>query len=180
MKLGAEDDYPHRIVVPSRGPFGIALISRHPMKNVDVIHDDEGIAHIEADLEWQGRTLKAAAVHPMPPIEPRYQVLRDVKLRSLAQIADQGRPAIVVGDMNATPWSTAFDGLEERGLRRATGLKPSWPVVFGGIMGIPIDHVLVSDHWGLVDNEIGPDLASDHYPVIARLALRPISQHRQR
>lgn len=173
-KLDVDADFPFQKIVPRRDPFGIGVISRYPMKAVDVIRDDDGIAHIEADLEWQHQTLKVIAMHPMPPIEPRFGLVRDAKLQTAAKkLADQGSPGIVVGDMNATPWSSAFNGLAEHGLRRVTGLDPSWPVAFGGFMGIPIDHVLVSAHWGWVENHIGPDLGSDHFPVIARLVLRP-------
>ena len=173
-QLGVQANFPFQKIVPGRDPFGIAVIARHPMANVDVIHDEDGIAHIELDLEWQQQTLSFAAIHPMPPIEPRYRIVRDAKLRHLAmKAAELQQPSIVVGDLNATPWSSAFSGLEERGLRRVTGLEPTWPAALGGVMGIPIDHVLVSSHWGWTKKENGPDLGSDHFPVIAHLVLKP-------
>lgn len=171
--LGVVPGFAFQKVVPSHGPFGIGLLSRHPMMDVKVVHDADGIAHIEAEIDWQGHLLKVIAFHPMPPLEPRYQVERDSKLRSLAKAAiDEGHPAILAGDINATPWSSAFSGLADHGLRRATGLAPSWPTELQGFMGIPIDHVLVTPRWAVVQSEIGPELGSDHFPVIARLVLR--------
>lgn len=172
-RLGAVSEFAFQKVIPSQSPFGIALLSRHPMHDVKVVRDADGIAHIEADVGWQGEMLKIVALHPMPPLEPRYQLARDSKLRSLAKAAiDEGHPVIFAGDINATPWSSAFSGLDHLGLRRATGLAPSWPTVLGGFAGIPIDHVLVTGHWGVVQSNIGPDVGSDHFPVMARLRLK--------
>ena len=78
-------------------------------------------------------------------------------------------PTVVAGDLNATPWSPAFNELDDLGLRRATGLAPTWPSALHGISGIPIDHVPASRHWRLVASGRGPDPGSDHRPVIARL-----------
>jgi endonuclease/exonuclease/phosphatase (EEP) superfamily protein YafD len=77
----------------------------------------------------------------------------------------------VVGDLNATPWSSAFAGLAECGLRRAGSLRPTWPSLGGGWIGIPIDHVLASRHWRVRDAGLGPGLGSDHRPLLARLVL---------
>jgi endonuclease/exonuclease/phosphatase (EEP) superfamily protein YafD len=172
-RMGAELQFPFRKVIPSHSPFGIALLSRYPLEDLEVIYDPDGIAHIEAKMGWQGETLTIIALHPMPPLEPHYQVIRNSKLRSLAKAAvDEGYPAIFAGDINATPWSSAFSGLDNQGLRRATGLAPSWPTGLGGFVGIPIDHVLVTGHWGVVQSNIGPELGSDHFPVMARLRLK--------
>ena len=38
-------------------------------------------------------------------------------------------------------------------------------VMGGGILGISIDHILVSPHFAVVKTERGPDIGSDHLPV---------------
>lgn len=38
-------------------------------------------------------------------------------------------------------------------------------------MGIPIDHVLVTRQWRVVEGGRGPDLGSDHLPLRFTLAL---------
>ena len=162
--------YPHRHVVPADSPFGIALFSRHPLDKVTATTDADGLPHIEAQVAWQGRRIHLLAVHPMPPISAHFHTERNAKLARWAHAAGASRlPTVVAGDLNATPWSTAFNELDALGLRRATGLAPTWPSVLHGISGIPIDHVLASRHWRLVASGRGPDLGSDHQPVIARL-----------
>ena len=75
---------------------------------------------------------------------------------------------MVVGDLNCTPWSPHFRRLlRDAGLRdvaRGRGLEPTWyPTSLP--LGIPIDHVLVSDEIGVANRELGSDLGSDHRPV---------------
>lgn len=168
--LAALPDYPHRQIEPGDDPFGIALLSRTPLAAVAVRHDEFGIARIEAQLEWQGRCIELIAWHPMPPLSPTYRQARDRLLRGFAAAA-HSRPRIVAGDLNASPWSSAFAGLDAGGLRRASGLAPTWPVAGWGVVGIPIDQVLVSGHWTVRASERGPDIGSDHYPLRVELAL---------
>ena len=171
-KLQALAEYPFKRIVPDRGPFGIALISRHPLLHSKVIYDADGIAHIEAQVRWQDHVISFVAIHPMPPLSPHYHAVRDSKLRALADAMVASRaPAILAGDFNATPWSSAFSGLAEQGLHRVTGLAPSWPAKMQGMLGIPIDHVLVTPHWAVAASLIGPDLGSDHLPVLVGLSL---------
>lgn len=168
--LAALPDYPHRRIEAADDAFGIALLSRAPLAAVELRRDPLGIVRIEARFEHQGRCIDLIAWHPMPPLSPAFRQERDRLLRTLAEDA-QGRPRIVAGDLNATPWSSAFAGLDMRGLRRASGLAPTWPVAGRGVVGIPIDQVLVSGHWTVHASERGPDLGSDHYPLRVELVL---------
>jgi endonuclease/exonuclease/phosphatase (EEP) superfamily protein YafD len=43
------------------------------------------------------------------------------------------------------------------------------PGVLQGVLGLPIDHVLVTPHWAVVARQVGPQLGSDHLPVLVRL-----------
>jgi endonuclease/exonuclease/phosphatase (EEP) superfamily protein YafD len=171
--LRALSDYPFQRIVAQDSPFGIAVLSRYPLQQIEVIEDAQGIAHIEAQLQWQGRSIGVIAVHPMPPLSPHYHRIRNSKLSTLAkQAAASDRPTAVAGDLNATPWSSALSGLAQLGLQRASGLAATWPAALQGVIGIPIDQVLVSRHWAVVTSEVGPNLGSDHLPVLTRLTLR--------
>ena len=79
-------------------------------------------------------------------------------------------PLVVVGDFNATPWSPALrtflDELDLNGLNVAA----TWPVWFG-FAGIPIDHALVSENLIITHIETGPNIGSDHRPVMIDVAL---------
>ena len=168
--LRALRDYPFQHIVAQDSPFGIAVLSRHPLLQIEVIEDAQGIAHIEAQLQWHGHPVGIIALHPMPPLSPQYHRVRNAKLAALAkQAAASGIPTVLAGDLNATPWSSAFSGLAQLGLRRASGLAATWPAVLQGVLGLPIDHVLVTPHWAVVARQVGPQLGSDHLPVLVRL-----------
>jgi endonuclease/exonuclease/phosphatase (EEP) superfamily protein YafD len=163
-------DYPFQHIVAQDSPFGIAVLSRHPLQQIEVIEDAQGIAHIEAQLQWHGQPIGIIALHPMPPLSPQYHSVRNVKLAALAKRATASAiPTVLAGDLNATPWSSAFSGLAQLGLRRASGFTATWPAVLQGVLGPPNDQVLVTQHWAVVARQVGPLLGSDHLPVLVRL-----------
>jgi endonuclease/exonuclease/phosphatase (EEP) superfamily protein YafD len=161
--------YPHRVMAPAADPFGIALLSKHPLTGTKIVRDGDGIPHIDARVHLRGREVRIFAIHPMPPISVEYHRRRNAKLLEL--IGASAGPALIVGDFNATPWSTAFASVDAAGWRRATSLVPSWPTWGLGVFGIPIDHVLASPHFKNIHEERGPDIGSDHFPVFALLGL---------
>ncbi|MBD9416336.1 endonuclease/exonuclease/phosphatase family protein [Pseudomonas sp. PDM16] len=162
--------YPHRLVHAENSPFGIALLSRLPLEQGHKGRDDQGIVHLQAQLDFAGCALNMTALHPMPPLLPEDQERRDRLLKQLIQASGAG-PALLAGDLNASPWSSAFTDLDTLGWRRASGLGPTWPSAGLGLIGIPIDHVLASAHWRLLSSERGPNLGSDHLPILARVEL---------
>lgn len=172
QQLQAYANYPFKQLAPANDPFGLAILSRFPLTNIESVTDEGGITHVKALLDWNGHPVTLIAWHPMPPLSPEYHHARNVQLRALAETARRdGTPTILAGDLNATPWSNAFNGIGQMGLRRATGLAPTWPPAGLGLLGIPIDHVLISPHWQAVDRSRGPDIGSDHLPVVARITL---------
>lgn len=166
-------DYPHRKIMPSDTPFGIAVLSRHPFESIEERATEDGIPYIRAVIDWKGRKVALTALHPMPPISADFTLRRDLLLHDEAQkLAQMETPGMIVGDLNATPWSTAFRAPAALGFKTAgSPLGPTWPSVLRGVMGIRIDHILVSKHWRVVAAEVGPDIGSDHFPVLAALKL---------
>jgi|GEM_PF-1420578 len=100
----------------SAAPIGIALFSRHPLQMVATVRDAQAPPHLEAQIAWQGRQIHLLGVHPMPPLSAHFHAARNAKLARWA--------TVIAGDLNAPPWSTAFNDLDALGLRRATGLAP--------------------------------------------------------
>lgn len=117
-------------------------------------------------------------VHPFPPLGARGSEWRNRYLQWLAlQIGTQGS-AVVGGDFNATPWSSAYRELRQRsGLADAAEAKMPWPTWcprawIGCVLGLPIDHLLHGADWRVAQFEIGPDIGSDHRPLIVSLRRR--------
>lgn len=169
------EGYPYRQIVPQEDPFGIALLSRLPLGAVRVTKDTWQIPRIEAEVRVNGRAVMLFAEHPMPPLNPVFYTERDQKIEKRAAfIQGKGQAGILLGDLNATVWSSALQGVRARGLRRASPLAPSWPALAGpmgrALPGIPIDNILVSSEFGVVSQIRGPWIGSDHYPVMVQLA----------
>ena len=114
-------------------------------------------------------------VHPVSPIGPKRSRMRDRELKAIAEFVRERQPErfVVLGDFNTTPWSVRFSELLDRsGLSDSPigrGLTATWTSK-NPLFGLPIDHVLVGRDIHVLDQEVGGDIASDHYPVSATLA----------
>jgi len=159
--------YPHRVISANESPFGLAILSRHPLFETEALETNGQPLRFRTRILWQGQTIALGAIHPTPPISPEYHLRRARLFESEARWAQAtASAAVIVGDLNASPWSSAMHGIGASGLRRATGLAPSWPAA---LPLIPIDHVLVSQDWRVADTGVGPNIGSDHRPVFAVL-----------
>jgi len=164
--------YPHRAAEPRDDLFGIALFSRHPLVQSQIIRlgDAVGPPAIVATITADARSFALIGVHPWPPVSADLAEGRNQQLRALAARVRQSQvPLLVLGDLNLSPWSPWFTRLlADSGLRdsrRGRGIQPSWPAGWWPLW-IPIDHALFSAGIHVRHREIGPAIGSDHYPVI--------------
>jgi len=169
-------EYPHQIVAEREDYFGMALFSRIPLADAGVI-DLRGVPAIDAELELgaAGAT-RLIGVHFRPPMSARQARERNAQLDLVGELAlAEAGPLIVAGDFNVTPYSPVLaEWLERTELtdtRRGRGFGTSWPTSLP-VLGIPIDHVLVSEDFLVSAHYYGAAFGSDHYPVVTRLSLR--------
>lgn len=165
------DRYPYRIAAPQEDNFGIAFLSRRPFLQSDIVQfGSPERPSIIAEFAIDRRGFILAGTHPLPPIGAEMARDRNDQLAKLAEFARQaGQPLLLLGDLNISPWSPYFERLlADSGLRdsgRGRGIQPTWPVRWPPLW-IPIDHALFSEGTRILRRETGPDLGSDHYPVI--------------
>lgn len=169
-------NYPHRIEGPGSGAFGIALFSRLELES-GAPFDLGDTSEIEARVLTPRGVLTLFAVHLRSPTTPWRGAMRNRQLDELAaRVARATGPIAVIGDFNVTPYSPYFsDWLARTGLtdtRRGRTLSPSWPTMLP-IIAIPIDHCAVSTDIAIVAHRSLPAFGSDHYPILAELALAP-------
>ncbi len=106
----------------------------------------------------------------MPPMSSAFAQARDQALEDEAQrLAQSGGLGVMAGDLNTTPWARGLWGAEQAQMRRAGPGVPTWPNAWGWLSVLPLDHVLASPGWQLVEAHTGPDLGSDHRPMVVRL-----------
>ena len=171
-QLARWPDYPHRVLAPADSPFGLALLSRLPLEHGRVRRDSDDIPSIEATLRSGAQAVSLSLVHPMPPLSPYWHHKRNLGLQlALQRNAAGGLPGLLAGDLNASPWSQATRKLDQLGWYRGSDLRPTWPALGQGWLGIAIDQVLVHGPWRIVEQELGPDLGADHLPRRLHLQL---------
>jgi endonuclease/exonuclease/phosphatase (EEP) superfamily protein YafD len=167
-------DYPFRIEAGREDDFGIALFSRSPVTASNVVEFlPDGVPSVHAQFVFDGATVDLLGTHPLPPVGTEYSAARNAQLVAIgAWVAGRTNDLIVVGDLNVTPWSRWFGELTAGGRLRTSardsGLQPTWPVR-PAIARIPIDHCLISPNWRVTRYERGPDVGSDHFPLVIEL-----------
>jgi endonuclease/exonuclease/phosphatase (EEP) superfamily protein YafD len=171
----ATAEYPGRIEHPRRDNFGVAVYARWPLVGA-TIHDLGGVPAAVVALGPEAAGLTVIAAHVLPPVDGAAAAAEATQLDALAELARaRTGPLIVAGDLNATPWSRRFRRVVARsGLRDSRagfGIQASFPAALGWA-GIPIDHALVSAEIAVVDRRVGPDVGSDHRPILVDLAIR--------
>lgn len=171
----ALEGYAARIEHPRADNFGVALYARGTLAG-GVEHLAVRVPAIIAEAEVGGARVAVALLHPVPPLDDalRRDQLAHFDAVAARMAARRAGPLVVMGDFNATPWSRSFARL--RGAtgtcdsRAGFGVQRSYPVD-SWLVRIPIDHVLVSCDIGVRDRRLGPDVGSDHLPVIAELVV---------
>jgi endonuclease/exonuclease/phosphatase (EEP) superfamily protein YafD len=171
--------YPHHFIEPRRDLRGIVLLSRYPLERTLTVGLDGAHRPIAlADAVLPEGTLTLMAVHAESPMSAERFASRNHTLDRLAATAlsnlAEGRTVLAMGDFNCSPWSGNFAVLREPGQlqRPASRWRPAatWPASFGRF-GIPIDHILLSRGLRAVEYRIGPNVGSDHLPVVCRFTV---------
>ncbi|PCH66227.1 MAG: hypothetical protein COC01_08630 [Bacteroidetes bacterium] len=151
--------------------FSIGLFSKYVSDSIFIeFWGDEGFPSVLGKLDIGGNGLNVIGCHAMSPDNPDSLFLRNQQLNIMADYAANFEGEVMcLGDINTTPWSPYFsEFLEKSGLkdsRKGFGVQPTWPTYFP-LLYIPIDHCFVSDGIKIIDRRVGPDIGSDHLPII--------------
>lgn len=170
------DAYPYQAPLAWDLGRSVTLISRYPI--VDHQMWNGGGLRLQfpvLTLDVEGQKITVIAVHPPHPLRPMFVGPRaNYWANMIEAIGQVSGPVVLLGDFNATPFSPLFqDLLDATGLRNAAdgfGYMPTWPDR-AGLLGIPIDHVLLSPEFGVVAVEVGPEVGSDHAPLFVDVRL---------
>jgi len=135
----------------------------------------------ETRSEWAGPNLVRVTLGPelggltvvgVHTTRPPFAGRQLEQIRALGdELAKFPGPQVIAGDFNAAPLSLMLSTLLERsGFELASGLA-TWPANLG-LPQIAIDHILLSPDLRLAGPaRIGSPAGSDHYPVIAEIAV---------
>ena len=133
-----------------------------------------------ARIDFGGRSAIITAIHldwPWPYGQPENVATIEPYFERL-----QG-PMIIAGDFNATSWSQTLKTITEASkTSSAEGLRPSW-LVNGTLahaarwVGLPIDHILVSDRIIQTRVKTLQPVGSDHLPLLLRFSISGVDDN---
>jgi endonuclease/exonuclease/phosphatase (EEP) superfamily protein YafD len=177
-------DLPHTAGVADPFSRGLALYSRYPLRDGQLKQFAQlSDTSIIGTLDIEGQLINLVGTHPLPPIKPDYFQSRNQQLAQVGEyLAAIASPKLLIGDLNITMWSPYYRRLVREAqltnARDGFGLLPSWPTLdrygplIDGIVwlfSIPIDHCLISPDMTVVNMRVGPNIGSDHRPIIVDL-----------
>ena len=170
------DRYPVHAAQPREDNFGAAIFCKTNALCAEIflLSDPEEAPSSKALIAAGGRTVTVIGTHPLAPCCDASWLGRNAFTLELAERLKAVRgPLVVTGDFNNTPWSATFRGfLAASGLRdSAQGHGPlfTWPTAIP-FLRIPLDHCFVSRDVQVLSKRLGPDIGSDHLPLIIDVA----------
>lgn len=170
--------YPYHASEPSEDNFGIALYSKIPPLRCEAIYIGQAeVPSVVGEFEVAGQRFTLLGTHPLPPISREYSQFRNEQIEAIATyLTSVSGAKMLLGDLNISPWSSYFGSLQSRtGLVDSSlgrGIAPTWPTDRIWLR-IPIDFCLVSDEIAIKDSNVGPNIGSDHFPLIVDFIVAP-------
>ena len=172
-----KDIYPYqyfRTDCMERGHCQMALLSKKPWSELTSSNNDANIpTFIMARFLHKGSNLTVLGTHLIYPLEKGTAELQMRQINSISKIVNDVKGALILtGDFNFSPWSflhrRLINGTE---LERAEGgILASW-ISRSLPIRLPIDHTYFRSNRGSARMELGPNIGSDHLPIITDINL---------
>ncbi len=157
------------------------VISRFPILDASVYRPAGGRTAVRATVLIEGQPVQVFVIDPNKATAQARWAERNQYLGLVSQwVASQaaGQPAIMLGDWNITPWSPFYgDVFEQSALKRGdTGILPPATHTLAHLpiplLGLNDDHIAVSRRIPVEGCAPGPDLGSDHLPLVCQIHVR--------
>lgn len=171
------EDFPHQMLIPRPDNFGIGVMARDSLLNAERIDvSDTGIPSLFITVEHKLEQIHLIATHPLPPVSTDYFRSRNKQFSEINTfVNDLKDPVMVIGDLNSSVFSPNFSVLLENGRLRDSrpgfGLLSTWHAQWP-LISVTLDHALVTEDIAVKDRRVGPDIGSDHLPVIIEISIR--------
>lgn len=166
------DTYPWRTDCLAFGGCDVVLLSRNPLLSATAGREPHsGTPYVEARVWLGGREMTIVGTHLTRPLLRGWYGRQAAQASFLAgRLGAIGGPKLLVGDLNAVPWGAVARVLTDRtGLTPVAGITGSWPSPLPALLRIPIDLALASAELGASVRQVGPQLGSDHRPIMVDL-----------
>ena len=143
------DEFPAQYLFPDIGLTGLGLFSRVPLGDVDTILLN-GVVQVRAchTLPGTDTDVEIFAVQTLPPLSRETSLGLQAQLDQVsATLAREERPVILVGDLNAVPWSPVINRFTaQAGLRDSRRNElPSYEAGMPGLFESPVEHIFYTE-----------------------------------
>jgi endonuclease/exonuclease/phosphatase (EEP) superfamily protein YafD len=167
--------YTYHKYEPCRDFFGIAIYCKQPPISCEFVYLGQSeVPSVAGVFDIAGKRFTLLGAHLFPPLGSAMTQLRSNQSEAIATyLASVPEPKILIGDLNMSPWSSGFGKLlATTGLTdtaKGRGIQTTWPTEYIWLR-IPIDFCLVSKAVVVKEFKVGPDIGSDHFPLIVDFA----------
>lgn len=180
--------YPYSLGDSKHQALNVIIYSKRPLDNSQIDFWGEtphSSPVISTQQTIENTTFNLLAVHPLPPFKPSFFESRNNYFDRMSEWArSRTHSQIIIGDMNITMWSPYYKKLIRetnlKNTRKGFGLLPTW--LSGGMplnwslwlyrfFGLPIDHCLINPKIYVSQMQVGPNIKSDHLPIMVDLTL---------
>ncbi len=163
--------YPHQLSCAHTPDCNLAILSKKAWVTAKTRNrTDFTPPAIIATFSSSEQKYTIIGTHIAWPFQPNKQVRDLIWLEKFAN--SRKEPLIIAGDFNHTPWSWRLTRFaHSTGLRRHGTFGASWPAgkLFPAFL---IDNIFSSGEVENIKTWIGPDLNSDHLPVISIIKIK--------
>ena len=171
--LGAIEGFPDGIAVYSKIPLSSAAFRKGSLGSSTYARIELNTPHLQIPMVFYN-------MHAISPMRKSHWYVRNFNLLDVAHEAgkDTAQNRIILGDFNTTRWSKWFKKARDiSGLRDAQeghGYDISWSPLSQKLLvaGLHIDQMLVSNDIVVIERNFGPDLGSDHLPVVTTISAK--------
>ena len=183
------DILPNTVANANPYNLGIAVYSKRKLENASVeFFGATNNPTIVGNLTINGQVVSLIGTHPPPPKPGLLFQTRNKQLDQISQyIKSRSNTVVMVGDLNITMWSRYYKRFISttrlKNARQGFGTLPTWPTktnyppysripsLVTWLLSIPIDHCLISPDIKVVNIRTGPNVGSDHRPLITDLII---------
>lgn len=163
--------YPYSEMVPECSSFGIAVLSKLPLKTSIEIW--EGIPNITGSILLDNREIKFLASHTIPPTTSINYRMRNQHILIAGEYLQQiDEPKLAIGDYNAVPWDSIIMKYQKKAgisdsRKQLTSTYPGWL----SLGKIPIDYIFHSEQIACTSLKAINSSSSDHLGLIGDYVL---------
>jgi endonuclease/exonuclease/phosphatase (EEP) superfamily protein YafD len=162
--------YRTSVVEARTDAYGIGVYSRVPLLSAKIVRfPSDGPATVVARLRVSGKTVTVVVTHVHTPFAGSIHI-RQLEALAAAARSQLGKRVVVCGDFNTPPWTGPLRHFAaDARLRDLYGSRAwagySWPT-WSSLLRVPLDNCFVSNSVAVTDQHDGPNVGSDHRPIV--------------